>query len=195
MVIDVGLGNIKSILKMYAYLGIKVCAINEIKDFDPNAKLILPGVGKFDQGVRLLQESGFFRVLQNDNLKILGICLGMQLLCRQSEEGCLLGLGLIPGEVKKFNKISKSMKIPHMGWNSVTVTKDNPLIPLGSVDRFYFVHSYHCVCDKDDNIIFNTKYGNSFASGICSGNIYGVQFHPEKSHKFGIQLLKNFAEL
>jgi len=136
------------------------------------------------------------RKVLEEKTPILGICLGMQLFAQKSEEGILEGLGWIKGEVKKFDFQDDSLKVPHMGWNTIEIKKqDSFLRELPESSRFYFVHSYHFVCKNNDNVLATTNYGYDFPSIIRQGNIFGVQFHPEKSHKFGMQLLKNFAEL
>ena len=165
-------------------------------------KLILPGVGAFDNGMKNIRSKGLEPLLRKkvleDKVPILGICLGMQLLCDGSEEGKDPGLGWIPGFARKFkfNSENKSLKIPHMGWNNVQITGNSELFKDFLPEmRFYFVHSYHVVCDNPENILLTVDYGGFLAAAIKKDNIFGTQFHPEKSHKFGMQLLKNFAEL
>jgi glutamine amidotransferase len=163
-------------------------------------KLILPGVGAFDNAVRELGARGLIPVLQEQVVErgkqILGLCLGMQLFTEGSEEGDARGLGWISGRAVRFRPRAESepLKVPHMGWNTATPTNADPLFAgLDSDARFYFVHSYHVSCG-DGAVIATTNYGGPFASAIRKGNIAGVQFHPEKSHRFGMQLLRNFAE-
>jgi glutamine amidotransferase len=164
-------------------------------------KLILPGVGSFDAGMERLEARGLIPLLQKrvleDKIPILGVCLGMQLLSKRSEEGQLPGLGWLDAETIRFKFAgnNNSLKIPHMGWNQVEVKQEHPLFAgLQYNNRFYFVHSYHVVCSNTDNILATTSYGFDFTSVFIHGNIMGVQFHPEKSHKFGMRLLKNFVE-
>ena len=200
VVIDYKMGNIGSILNMLKKIdaeGIISSDPDEIKRAD---KLILPGVGSFDRGIRNLTDSGLIPILESKVIKertpILGICLGMQLFSKRSEEGVLDGLGWIDAEVKRFSFENNKLKIPHMGWNSVTVLKqDNLLRDMPEQSRFYFVHSYYLVCKDEKDALLTTDYGHSFTSAVKKDNIIGVQFHPEKSHKFGMKLLKNFSEL
>jgi len=164
-------------------------------------KIILPGVGSFDTGVLNLRNSGLGAVLNEEVMArkkpILGICLGMQLLTAGSEEGEFPGLGWIKAVSKKFKFSSKDLKIPHMGWNYVRPVNTKSLFKGLDTEknRFYFVHSYYVECTNEENVLAKCSYGNDFACAIVKDNIYGVQFHPEKSHKFGMTLLKNFAEL
>jgi imidazole glycerol-phosphate synthase subunit HisH len=164
-------------------------------------KLLLPGVGNFDYGMQQLKNSGFLDTLSdkvlNNNTPLLGICLGAQMLTKSSEEGKEPGLGWINGTTIKFDKskLSKKLKIPHMGWTDVTIEKPSKLFTnMDSVSRFYFVHSYHMKLDRVEDELNRSTYGYSFVSGFEDKNIIGVQFHPEKSHKYGMNLLKNFVE-
>jgi len=165
------------------------------------SKLILPGVGHFDKGMRNLSSLGMIEPLRErvvrDRIPILGICLGMQMLARRSEEGREEGLGLIRGDVVRFRfQDSSILKIPHMGWNHVQfVGKSDLATGLEHEARFYFVHSYHMTCDNPADVLATTEYGYTFVSAVSCGHIFGVQFHPEKSHRFGMMLLKNFVEL
>jgi imidazole glycerol-phosphate synthase subunit HisH len=202
-IIDYGLGNINAIHTVYKNLNIPVTVVSKPSDLDNAEKLILPGVGTFDFAMDKLNKSGLrdkLNKLVNDNdVPILGICVGMQMMAENSEEGQMDGLGWVKGDVLHFKHIKsddKKMDVPHMGWNSITPKIENPLIAGLSKDSyFYFLHSYYCEVHDDTIIVSSTKYGNDFVSTINDGNIYGVQFHPEKSHQFGIQLLKNFSEL
>ncbi len=200
VVIDYKMGNIGSILNMLKKIGAEAIISSDPEEIKKADKLILPGVGSFDAGMENLKNSGLIPAIEekviNKKTLILGICLGMQLFAKNSEEGISRGLGWIDAEVKKFKFSENSLKIPHMGWNSINIKKQGKLfenMPLDS--RFYFVHSYYFVCQDKDNILATTNYGFDFPSIIRKGNIIGVQFHPEKSHKFGMQLLKNFATI
>lgn len=201
VIVDYGMGNIGSILNMFKRIKVEAI-VSDNKDTILNAKgLILPGVGSFDNGMKKLKSKDLIETLNkavlDNEIPILGICLGMQLLLKSSEEGNLSGLGWIDGTSKKFSFIDTLMKVPHMGWNIVNPRSINTIYN-GFNDkeiRYYFVHSYFVQCENSDNILSDTPYGSNFASSVNKNNIYGVQFHPEKSHKFGMQLLKNFSEL
>lgn len=199
-IIDYGAGNIGSILNMFKKVGYKAFIIKSLEDFDKATKLILPGVGSFDYGMNNLEKLGLIEKLKyevNINKKpILGICLGMQLMTNFSEEGTKNGLGFINATTKKFLPLEKNQKVPHMGWNYVDIKKNTLLSKtLFEKNKFYFVHSYYVECLDENDIFFQTTYINNFVSGFTKDNIYGVQFHPEKSHKYGMQLFKNFGEL
>lgn len=199
IIVDYGMGNLGSVLNMFKYIGVEAeisSDLNKIKNAD---KLLLPGVGSFDHAMKRILETGLKEVLDKkaliDEVPILGICLGMQLLTRGSEEGEIPGLGWIEADTIKF-QMSPNLKIPHMGWNTVKPITDSKLIDKSLIDsRFYFVHSYYVKVDKDENSILKTTYGIEFDSGIQQKNIYGTQFHPEKSHRFGMNLLTNFSKI
>lgn len=200
IVIDYGLGNLASVLNMIRKVGGSAKVSSNPDDILNASKLILPGVGAFDHGVKQLQLLGLFSAIQEMALKgtpVLGICLGMQLLANKSEEGQLEGLGLINAGFKRFVFGEElHLRVPHVGWNHVGVVKENPLIPNdGSEQRFYFTHSYHAVCANDADALATTVYGYNFTAAYCRDNIFGVQFHPEKSHRFGMALFKRFLEL
>jgi len=200
VIIDYGLGNLGSIKNMLKKVGSESTISSSISDIEEAEKLILPGVGSFDQGMKNLRASGFLPALEErvnqKRTPILGICLGMQLFARKSEEGESKGLGWIDAEVVrfKFDDKERNLKIPHMGWNLVKICQRNPLFEeMYAEPRFYFVHSYHVACRNGEEVLTRTLYGYEFASSIKKENIYGVQFHPEKSHKFGMKLLDNFV--
>lgn len=199
-VIDYGVGNVGSIINMFYKIGVPSILTNDIEQIEKADKLVLPGVGAFDIGMQRLNEGRLADAIKKHAIKeqkpLLGICLGMQLLGRKSEEGKERGLGLIPFDNKRFFfKSNTRLIIPHMGWDIAinTVNNDSLVEGLMPVQRYYFVHSYHAVCDSEDNILMRCEYGYSFTAAVKKGNIYGVQFHPEKSHKFGMALLENFA--
>ncbi len=199
-VIDYGMGNVGSIINIFRKIGVVSILTNDVEQIGKADKLILPGVGAFDNGMNNLQESGLADAIKKhaiENQKpLLGICLGMQLLGRSSEEGKESGLSLIPFDNKRFKFDNNTeLKIPHMGWDIAerTVEEDTLVAGLAPSQRYYFVHSYHAVCDSEENVLMRCEYGYSFAAAVKRGNIYGVQFHPEKSHKFGMALLENFA--
>jgi glutamine amidotransferase len=202
-IINYGLGNLGSIQNMLKKIGCSdVIISNDRSEIDKADKLILPGVGAFDNGMSKINESGLLDVL-NENVLIkkkpvLGICLGMQLLTRGSEEGKLKGLGWIDADTMKFSFESsgESLKIPHMGWNYVKVSKQHSLVKnIDNTFRFYFVHSYYVSCKNESDPLLKSHYGIDFTCAVQKENIMGVQFHPEKSHKYGMQLLKNFVDL
>lgn len=198
VIIDYKTGNVGSILNMLKKIGCDAKISEDIATIKNAEKLILPGVGAFDSGMQNLLDAGLIPMIEdkvkNQNVPILGICLGMQLFMNDSEEGKLNGLGWIQGSVKKFQFENSEMKIPHMGWNTIEIKKEDTLLKdLPKETRFYFVHSYHVVCNNEVDILATTNYGYDFDSIIRKENIWGVQFHPEKSHRFGMQLLKNFA--
>jgi imidazole glycerol-phosphate synthase subunit HisH len=199
-VIDYGIGNVKSIVNMFKKIGADVALVNTPEQICAVDKIVLPGVGSFDSAMIKLENSGLIDSIKKhalvDRKPLLGICLGMQMLGRNSEEGRLAGLDFIPFECKKFKFSNDSkLKIPHMGWDivSLNITEDLLLQNLGNKPRYYFVHSFYAVCDNDENILMSCDYGNEFTAAVKNGNIYGVQFHPEKSHKFGMAILENFA--
>lgn len=199
-ILDYGVGNVKSISNMLRKIGVESVITADIEVLKSAAKYILPGVGAFDYGMTRLNQSGVIPTLENEVLHnkkpILGICLGMQLLTRRSDEGIENGLGWVDAETLKFKLDASQYSIPHMGWNEVK-PKSNQLLFQGLYEeaRFYFVHSYFVSCANDDNVAASCNYGGDFPCSVRKENIYGVQFHPEKSHKYGMQLLKNFSEL
>lgn len=199
-VIDYGMGNIGSIINMFHKLGVEAVATHSVKEIQEAEKIVLPGVGAFDNGMQKLEQLGLTDVLRSlsleENKPILGICLGMQLLGNGSEEGKLPGLGLIDFDVKRFQLSNNpELKIPHMGWDIVNfeLPEDELLYGIEGVQRYYFVHSYHAVCANRENVLMTCDYGYEFAAAVKKRHTYGVQFHPEKSHKFGMSLLENFA--
>ena len=200
VIIDYKMGNLGSILNMLKKVGTPGIISSDPDTIRQADKLILPGVGAFDNGMKNLNELGLIPVLAGKVLQertpILGICLGMQLMTKSSDEGKLPGLGWIDAATVRFRHApSTPLKVPHMGWNTVNVRKDSPLFAdMFPEPRFYFVHSYHAECRDAADVLTTTHYGYDFVSAFQRGNIMGVQYHPEKSHKFGMQLLRNFAE-
>lgn len=199
-IIDYGMGNLGSIKNMLKKIGVESEITNNKALIEKTEKIILPGVGHFDKAMRNLKELNLIEVLNRkaiiEKVPVLGICLGMQILASDSEEGNEKGLGWVDGNVVKFN-IDKKLKIPHMGWNTIEVKRENHSLFHNKYPetRFYFVHSYHFKCNHVLNILCTTNYGIEFTSAVCKDNIIGVQFHPEKSHKFGMRLLENFAKM
>tara|TARA_A100000171_G_C2136619_1_gene150738 strand:+ start:4005 stop:4619 length:615 start_codon:yes stop_codon:yes gene_type:complete len=201
-IIDYGLGNIQAFITMYKRLGVATTRAQSASDLRGAKKLILPGVGAFDYALQRLNDSGMREdiqtLVQEESVPILGICVGMQLLADRSDEGTLPGLGWVPGKVRSFssNEGSKALPMPHMGWNDVVPKKAVGLFKgFGSDARFYFLHSYYYDCLGNANVAATSQYGFEFHSSVERGNIYGVQFHPEKSHHWGAMLLKNFSDL
>jgi len=201
-IIDYGLGNVRAFANVYKNLNLPVIAVKKPSELRNVSKVILPGVGAFDYAMKKLEQSGMRQFLDEivieHHVPVLGICVGMQMLAHSSDEGFLPGLGWIDGVIKKFNfsSLKKPLNIPHMGWNSVKPTKMNGLFEgLDYDSRFYFLHSYYFQCQEKENVVAVTDYGEAFCCAVNSGIIYGIQFHPEKSHRAGIQLLANFAKL
>lgn len=201
-IIDYGAGNILSIKNMINRLGYNSIISSNANDIGNAKKLILPGVGHFDYGMNSLKSSGFLDILHKSVLElktpILGICLGAQLMCRTSDESNSPGLGWFDAKVKKFNKnrLLENQKIPHMGWNHANQLKPSNLFNEFSNEmRFYFVHAYHFVAAESDIGLAETNYGYNFLSAMEKDNIFAVQFHPEKSHKYGLKLMDNFINL
>jgi len=201
VIIDYKLGNLGSIQNMLKRIGAASVISGDPVEINRAQKIILPGVGSFDAGMQAIEDSGLRPLLRElvvrKKIPTLGVCLGMQLLTRGSEEGKSAGLGWVGASTVVFNfdSMTPSPKVPHMGWNSTVKTKADPLFSELDKARFYFVHSYYVKCDDQDHVIAKTEYGFEFVSAFRFGNIWGTQFHPEKSHRFGMQLLKNFAEL
>lgn len=199
-VIDCGLGNIGSMLNMLRRVGAEPFTCSTAAHVEEAEKLVLPGVGAYDAGMMGLQALGIVptlrRVVLEEGRPILGVCLGMQMLAHGSEEGKLPGLGWLEADVRlfKFPGHASAPKVPHMGWNEVRAIREHPLFPMsGERSRFYFAHSYFLVCARAETIVAYTYYGIDFASVVASENIIGVQFHPEKSHRFGMELLRRFV--
>jgi len=200
-IIDFGVGNLNSIKKILNKINLQSEICSSPEKLEDSKVIILPGVGNFENAIKKIKSSGFYEILNHLVIKekktILGICLGMQLFFEESEESTKPGFSWINGSVKKFefenisNKIN--FKTPHMGWNTAKVLKKDFLFKnLDEKPRFYFAHSYHVVCKDKKHIVANTQYGYDFCSIVNKENIWGVQFHPEKSHKFGINFFKNF---
>ena len=202
VVVDYGMGNIKSITNMLDYIGYNSIVSNEINDIKKASKLILPGVGAFNSAMENLAKFNLINVLNKkvlqDKTPILGICLGLQIMAKNSAEDNKTnqGLGWFEAEVKKFTfSNDHKLPVPHMGWNKVEHTKKHQLFnKLTKESKMYFVHTYHIECQNGSDILATTDYGYNFTCAIAKDNIMAVQFHPEKSHRYGIQLLRNFAE-
>ncbi len=201
-IVDYGLGNIRAFLNVYRRLNIDAKTATTREELEGATKVILPGVGSFDHAMEELQRSGMRETLDdlalNRRVPILGICVGMQILARSSDEGTAAGLGWIGGSVRRLDALmpQQQLPLPHMGWNDVRVRAQGGLFDALETDaRFYFLHSYYFDCDREDDAIALSSYGREFACAVQSANIYGVQFHPEKSHRCGTRVLKNFAEL
>lgn len=198
-ILDYGIGNLRSVYNMFKKVGVESQITSDKLAIQQADKYLLPGVGSFDHGINSLKSAPFFEALEKEvleyNKPILGICLGMQLLTNSSEEGKEKGLGWIDAETLKFDLADKSLSIPHMGWNKANPQNENTIFKNLKENRFYFVHSYYVACNNEENILATTGYGQEFSCSIYKDNVYGVQFHPEKSHKFGMQLLKNFGEI
>jgi imidazole glycerol-phosphate synthase subunit HisH len=199
-IIDYGMGNVSSIINMLKKLNIDSLLTSNIQEIERSEKIILPGVGSFDVAITELHTRNLWQIINKkalrDKVPVLGICLGMQLLCSSSEEGQKSGFGWINAECKKFDSDKETkLKVPCMGWNYVKCKENNLLFKGLEKAKFYFVHSYYVVCEAVENTIATAEYGAEYNAAIQKDNIYGVQFHPEKSHKYGMKLLKNFAAI
>ena len=201
VVLDYGLGNVGSISNMLKHISTPYSVeSSNVEAIFAADGIILPGVGSFQEAMSLLNESGLSGVIKeavlDKKIPILGICLGMQLMCNFSEEGKIKGLGLIDADVVKFRFDHPTLlKVPHMGWSHVKFHKENELsIDLDLNSRFYFVHSYFVKCNDPEDIFMSTEHGLNFTSSFLRGNLFGCQFHPEKSHRYGIQLFRNFVK-
>lgn len=199
-IIDCGIGNIKSVQRMFQAADADAEIVTEPSALQGARRIALPGVGAFDAGMSALAE-GWIEPLNELALErgvpLLGICLGMQLLCRRSEEGVRPGLGWVEADVVEIDRGGNpALKLPHMGWSVVTPARPNPLIPADEGEqRFYHVHRYRAVCDRAEDVLATAEYGTRFTTAVGRGNIYGVQFHPEKSHRFGLALMRRFLAL
>lgn len=199
-IVDYGMGNLGSIKNMLKKVGADCELTSEPAKIKTATKLILPGVGAFDAGMARLNASGLVPILNEQVLQrkvpVLGICLGMQLMTQSSEEGSLPGLGWVKARTIRFSFPEESrLKVPHMGWNVVMHNKPSDLTKnIEDEERFYFVHSYYVSCESREDVLMQAEYGHRFDAAFECGNLMGVQFHPEKSHKFGMRLLRNFAE-
>ncbi len=200
-IVDYGAGNIGSVLNMIKHVGGLATVARDAAGVLSADKILLPGVGSFDNAMTRLNALNLVEPLKQrakDSVPFLGICLGMQLLADASEEGEMAGLGLIPGRVRRFRFEGETshLKIPHMGWNLMTPVRAHPLGQgLENGARFYFVHSFYFDSERDEDVLFRSVYGHEFTSGVQRGNVMGVQFHPEKSHRYGMQLIRNFVGL
>lgn len=201
-IIDYGLGNIQAFVNVYKRLNIAVSVAKNAAELSGAQRLILPGVGAFDHAMERLNSSGMRdeleRLVGDEKVPVLGICVGMQILAESSDEGQRPGLGWVKGSVKGFSAVPelKGLPLPHMGWNDVLPRLDSPLFKgLEKDSRFYFLHSFYFDCMGGGGGIASASYGHDFICAVAEGNVFGVQFHPEKSHHFGTTLLKNFAEI
>jgi glutamine amidotransferase len=205
VIVNYGAGNIQSVLNMLRALHLKARVADNGSELEGAERIILPGVGNFDRGMAELAERGFLQPLnslvRNDKVPLLGICLGAQLIARRSEEGTGAGLGWVHADVIAFDrdKMDRCLSVPHIGWAETWATKSTkiPSVFKQSLERdsrFYYVHSFHLLCDNPDQAILRTWYGYEFAAGIAAGNVIGMQFHPEKSHHHGKKILEAFAE-
>jgi glutamine amidotransferase len=203
VIVDYGVGNIQAFMTLYKRLGINVRRARHADDLHCATHLILPGVGHFDYAMKRLSDSGMRPKLESmvlgRGVPILGVCVGMQMLASGSDEGNLPGLNWIPGRVRSFanNPLSASLPMPHMGWNDLKLVNDSRLFPLDcdSVPLFYFLHSFYFDAENRSDVVASASYGLNFDAVVSRGHIHGVQCHPEKSHRSGLLLLKNFANI
>lgn len=198
VIVDYGCGNLNSIKNMLRKIGHAAKITSSADEIENASKIILPGVGSFDTGMKNLRENNLFAILEKkalkDKIPFLGICLGMQLMTKGSEEGILPGLGWFDSTTKRFTSSNNSkLKIPNMGWNDISVKKENKLFSGIELPRFYFVHSYFVQSNHSTDILATAEYGMEYTCAFSKENLFGVQFHPEKSHKYGMKLLTNFA--
>ena len=198
VIIDYGMGNVGSVYNMLRKLRVKAKISSAVADIESAERLILPGVGHFDRGMQNLHDRGLIPILHeqviNNKKKVLGICLGMQMMTKKSDEGSLGGLGWVDGETIQFQP-TQGIKVPHMGWDIVKPGANGQLFEKDNLERFYFVHSYYVQMNNRSEIAATCDYGHEFVASFESGNIFGVQFHPEKSHLFGMRLLEKFITL
>lgn len=198
-ILNYGLGNINAFINIFKSNSVNYRIVQNKEDLMASEKLIIPGVGAFDTAMEMLKNKSFISTLnylaKDKKIPILGICVGMQIMATRSEEGLKQGFGWIDAEVKKFKFSKESFPIPHMGWNELENVKTNKLTKGLDNEKFYFLHSYFFHCSKNEDIISETDYGKKFSSVVCNDNIFGVQFHPEKSHDQGTKLLLNFSNL
>lgn len=198
-VISTGISNVHSVRNMLVRIGCEVRISEDPLQVASSDKLILPGVGAFDAGMKALAASGLgeaiHEAVRERRASLLGICLGMQLLLEGSEEGSLQGLSLVTGYAKRFRFDKPGLRVPHMGWNTVRWSRPSPIRPGTEDDhRYYFVHSYYADCADPADVVGSTAHGGDFASVFQRGRVFGVQFHPEKSHRFGMMLLTRYAQ-
>ena len=199
-IVDYGMGNIGSLINMFRRIGVNSEVVSDVLAIERARKIMLPGVGAFGAAIERIDALGLRSILRakalDEQIPFMGICLGMQLMTRASEESPgAQGLDLVPGNTLRFPHASR-LKVPHMGWNEVSVNTHTPLTtPLPPEPRFYFVHSYYVKADDPADVMMRCHYGQGFDAGLNRGNIFGAQFHPEKSHKFGMALLKGFTEV
>ena len=197
-IVDYGVGNLGSVINMFKRIGTDTRVVSSPSGIAESERVLLPGVGSFDHGAQRLADGGLTEPLQRfaaSGRPLMGICLGMQLLFDSSEEGVRPGLGLLAGRSRRFEDIP-TLRVPHMGWNSVIATRPDPLLAgIEPDNRFYFVHSYHVVPTSAQHTLATSNYGHDFSSMVRAANVMGAQFHPEKSHTFGMTVLRNFASL
>ena len=201
-VLAYGSGNVKAITSIYKELNIPCEAVRDSQDLCTATKLVLPGVGSFDHAMMLLEKSGMLdplnRLVVDQHIPVLGVCVGMQIMAERSEEGAACGLGWIKGEVVRINteNLMQKPKLPHMGWNSILAKYDHSIFDDVDCEKgFYFLHSYRLSCSDDSNVLATADYGGVFTAAVKKGNVFGFQFHPEKSHRNGIRIFRNFAAL
>lgn len=200
-IISLGISNVKSVQNMLRKAGAQSIISDKATELQTCKKLILPGVGSFDAAMRKIAYLGIGNFLKDyahdSSNQLMGICLGMQLFAKSSQEGSEAGLGLIDADVLKFqiSENHKDLKVPNMGWRESKIIQRHPIVTALDVSRFYFVHSYYMRCNNPSDILMSTLHGIEFTSAVVKENIYGFQFHPEKSHRFGYQIMKNFVEL